>query len=386
MMMKNKKQSTGRNVLTALLITALAFLLSLLFAQPLTFSAGALMQTSDKQDFNMTDFYNIVADSRPVKSLDRDVVIVDIANTDRDDVIDVLDVLSFMNPRAIGLDVTFNEPRPGDERLLDAISRLPNLVMAVGVSQQPGSKDSFLVDDYSYFYPDSCETHSHGVVNLPTRTGGSTVRNFIVEFHSASGENIPSLAYAVAAMADPDAARALKLRGNSAEAIDYPSRIFTIIPWQELPDRAADVDGKVVLVGAIGELGDSHATPVNDRMSGVMIHAHALSTILRANYFTVVPRAVNMLIAFIICFLLCFTNTAYRSPARGMWLRIGQIAVLYAIIRIGYWLYIDRHVIVDFSYSMLMLAFGFFAFDIWLGVTHYISKAYNHFRKTHQHL
>lgn len=60
-----KNSKIGSNTLTATLITLLAFGLSLLFSQPLAFSAGALLQSADKQDFNMTDFYNIAADARP---------------------------------------------------------------------------------------------------------------------------------------------------------------------------------------------------------------------------------------------------------------------------------------------------------------------------------
>lgn len=60
--------------------------------------------------------------------------------------------------------------------------------------------------------------------------------------------------------------------------------------------------------------------------------------------------------------------------------------MLYLMIRLGYWLFVDNRTIVDFSYSMLMLAFGFFAFDLWSGLTHYIKLAYNRifFNQSHK--
>lgn len=384
--MSANKSKIGSNILTATLITLLAFGLSLLFSQPLAFSAGALLQSADKQDFNMTDFYNIAADARPVMALDTNIVVVDIANTTRDDVTDVLELLGDMNPRAVGIDITFNEQREDDERLLEAIDRCPNPVLAVGVSAKPTERDTFMVDDFSYFYPFSRDSRTYGVINLPTKFDGATVRNFRVDYTEAGGRELPSFALAVARVADPQAAKRVEARGNTVETIDFPSRRFTVIPWTELPDRPDEIDGKIVLVGAIGELGDVHRTPVNDKMAGVIIHAHALSTILRDSFYTVAPKFVNILLAFLICFSLCFTNLQFKSPARGLWFRIYQIAMLYLMIRLGYWLFVDNRTIVDFSYSMLMLAFGFFAFDLWSGLTHYIKLAYNRifFNQSHK--
>lgn len=358
-------------LITASAITVLAYLLSLLFTQPFSFSAGTMLSSADKRDFNLTDFYNIVADSRPIRTLDPEIVIVDIAGTEREDVTDIIEILADMNPRAVGLDVTFNDRRPGDERLLAALDRCPNLIMAVGVSNVPEQRDTFVVDDYSYFCHGHCDSHRHGVVNFPTSFNGATIRSFLPAYPCRSGEEVPSLALALAEIADPASAALLKSRGNDMEAIDFPSREFNIIPCKELPDRPNEISGKIVLVGAIGELGDVHSTPINNRMAGVTIHAHTLNTILQDNYYHVAGRWLNMLISFICCFLLCFSNLSYLSPARGLWMRIIQLGGLYCIIRIGYYLFIDRHVIVDFSYTLMMLTFGFFALDIWIGITYY---------------
>jgi len=368
------KKALLPRLIKASAITVLAYLLSLLFTQPFSFSAGTMLSSADKRDFNLTDFYNIVADSRPIRTLDPGIVIVDIAGTEREDVTDIIEILADMNPRAVGLDVTFNDPRPGDERLLAALDRCPNLVMAIGVSNAPGRRDTFVVDDFSYFYPEHCATHRHGVINFPTTFSGATIRSFLPAFRCTDGEEVPSMALALAEIADPASAALLKSRENDMEAIDFPSRTFNVIPWTELPDRPDEISGKIVLVGAIGELSDVHATPINNRMAGVTIHAYTLSTILQDNYYRVAGRWLNTLISFICCFMLCFSNLTFRSPARALWMRIIQLGGLYIIIRIGYHLFIDRHIIVDFSYTLMMLTFGFFALDLWIGITYYCQR------------
>ncbi len=376
-----KGEKLGRRLLRASLITVLAYLLSLLFTQPFSFSAGTMLSGADKNDFNLTDFYHIVADARPIRTLDSDIVLVDIAHAEREDIADALAVISEMEPAAVGLDVVFDEERPDDELLLQAMDNLPSLVMAVGVSETPGKPGTFMVDDYSYFYPDCRGSHLHGVVNFPTKFSGATVRSFRPEFIDASGDTLRSLALALAELAAPESARRIRARGREVELIDYPSRSFTTMSLDEVPDNADKIAGKIVLIGSLAEKEDVHATPINPDMPGVLIHAYAVSTILRGAGYRVVGRAINMAIAFVLCFLLCFTNISFKSPARALWMRIAQLAVLYLIIRVGYYLFVDKQIIIDFSYTLLMLTFGFFALDLWNGMAHYAGKLYKRFKK-----
>ena len=372
-----------RRLVDAAGITLVAYVLSLLLTQPFSFSARLMLSSADKNDFRITDFYNVVANSRPVSDCDTSIAIVDIAFTERSDVTDIIELLADLNPKAVGVDVTFNEKKEGDDRLIAALNRCPNLVMAVGVS--PTDKrphKEFVPDDYSYFYNRDCKgKHTHGIINLPTKFEGSTIREFKLTYrNSNNGEEMSAFPLALAEVAAPEAAREALRRGNDLETIDFPSREFEIIPWYELPENTDKIANKIVLVGAIGELGDTHATPIDPRMAGVVIHAHALSTILRGHYYTVMPQWLTTALSFLLCFLLCLGNVALRkNGARAMWMRVVQLLGVYCIARIGYWLYIDMHVIVDFSYTLLMLLFGFFAVDIWFGITYYAKPLFEKF-------
>lgn len=119
--------------LKATVITVLAFSLSLVLMQPFSLSIATLISSNDRHDFNITDFYNIIADGRAVRTLDRDIVIVDIKDATREDVAVVLDFLPALEPRAVGLDVMFDVPRDNDSLLLSAVANMPEMVMIVDV-------------------------------------------------------------------------------------------------------------------------------------------------------------------------------------------------------------------------------------------------------------
>lgn len=361
-------------------ITVVAFVMSYVLAQPFSFSAGTLMSSSDRKDFNMTDFYTMVADSRPVRAFERDIVVVNIDHTTRADIVDLLNILAMLNPRAVGLDVTFNEPKPDDDLLFEAIADCPNLVLAQGVKQVPGT-EWFVPDDNSYFFEETADEFHYGVINLASKFEGATVREFPLWFTDSVGGRWPSFEVALAQLADPDAVQRLMARGNEREIIAYPSKTFRVIDWADVPDLPEEIEGKIVLVGAMTELDDVHATPLSDRLTGVMIHAYALNTVLKGDYYSKVHNGINLAIAVALCFLLAFAHVSLPVGVKGLTLRIVQVAVLYLIMRIGYSLFVDHRTLVDFSYALLMLTFVLFAADVWIGCSYLISKVSHNKKK-----
>ncbi|WP_302234046.1 hypothetical protein, partial [uncultured Muribaculum sp.] len=62
--------------------------------QPFSFSAASLLSSADGNDFTINDFYNKVADSRHVTTLDSNIVIVDIAACDREGIAEIIETVS----------------------------------------------------------------------------------------------------------------------------------------------------------------------------------------------------------------------------------------------------------------------------------------------------
>lgn len=359
-----------RRVLLSCGITLLAFLFSMIMMSPLSASTSALFSVPERNDFTITDFYSLVADSRAVSHLDDNIVIVNIDESDRNEIAEILDIVSLAGAKAVCLDVMFDSPREGDEPLLSAISNCrPPLIQPLVMRKTAFSADTFSIASTSFFYHSDIDSATvYASASMPSKYHKSVIREVQLKFPVRGGEDVPSMPLAVARVADPQAAVQAESRGGNLETINYHSRRFRVIMPDELIDNADEIKDRIVMIGVINDPVDQHPTPVNTNMSGVMIHAHSLATILDGNYMNNIPEFVNILIAFVLCLIVVMVYVFMTSGMRGMLLRALQILFVWLTVQVGYWLFVSHNVIVDFSYSLLMLAFGLFACDIWNGL------------------
>lgn len=359
------KSALAKRLYKAVGMTILAFALSSVLLAPFSFSASTLVSAPEKNDFEMTDFYAIVADARLVRTLDPDIVIVNIDNCNRNAIADVLTSVASCNPAVVGLDVMFSDPREGDEYLLAAIAECPDLILPVGVKAT--GDDRFELSDTTFFHS-SVKEWPMGVTNLPTKYERGTVREFVSEFTlSDDGGKIPSFAVAIAKKYSPEAVERLSKRGRTTELINYPSLDYRVFSPEEVADNAKSLNGKIVLIGAMTEQPDLHPTPIHSQLPGVGIHARAISTILSGKYITRVSFVINWLIAFFLCMTVVMAYISITGRTKSLIMRLLQLGLLYLIIVCGYICYIEYAMILDLSYALLMITFGLFACDIWVG-------------------
>lgn len=350
----------------ALAITVFAFVLSSLLLKPLSFSASAFLSNPEKSDFAITDVYTILADSREVRDRDRNIMIVNLRGLDREGIAQVLELMPLLEPRAVGLDVVFLEPREDDSRLLAAVRSCPRLVLAESVRAQEGR---FVKYERSFFADSIGGEARSGVTTFPARFAKSTIRDFRGYFPLAEGGESPSFAAALAEAGAPEAARALKERGKELELINYASRDIEVIMPEEIAERADDLRGKIILLGDTDDLLDMHATPLNSTLSGVRVHAAALATILDGAYLDKMGDTGNKALAFGMCLLILLIWHMFSDKEvllRGGMVRILQLLMLVTMVVTGYVLFVDERYVWDFSYTLLMITFGLFANDIWL--------------------
>lgn len=349
-------------------MTVLALFLSMVMMQPFTVSTSTLLSPHERKDFKITDFYNIVADSRDVRQLDDDVVIVNIDNADREEIAMMLDRIMSYQPKAVGLDVTFDERRDSivDDYLEMVADNFPNLIEAITVAPVEDKRGIFDVAEHS-FYIDSARFDRVGVVNLPKKFDGGVVRQFIVDTPLSDGDTLYSLPVKLAMLVAPEKVDVLRKRGASLETINYPSRIYRTFDAADVDSFASVIENRIVLIGAMNDLGDKHLTPLGSPMPGVEIHARALSTILSGDYIKVVPQWLNIFAAGLVCYLFLLLNLWLKVTFKGLILRLLQVLLLYLILVFSYSVFINHNVLVDFSFTLLMVTFGLFAFDIWMG-------------------
>lgn len=370
-------------------IVALAYFLSVFFIKPLAFSEATFMSLQDKRDYTVTDFFNTVANQRSVKTLDPNIMIVNIDTADRRDIAQIIELLTICEPEAIGVDVTFNQPRDNDEPLLEAINNCGDIVLAMTVAPDGETSDGrqkFRIDEKSFFQ-DSIKHAVYAAVNLPTKHEKSAVRQFAVYFDCHQGVRISSFATALAKELDPVAVEELFDRGNQLEVINFPSREYIQIEPSQIADYAEAIRGKVALLGALRDEGDTHPTPTVGAMPGVLIHAHAISTIINREYYTELTDGQNWAIALSLCAILVYLSITISIGVKGLVLRVIQVLMLYMIVRVGYYLFIEYRLLTDFSLSFLMITFGLFAVDIWIGlttITHWCQRRIKIYRMRHK--
>ncbi|MDE6810966.1 MAG: CHASE2 domain-containing protein [Muribaculaceae bacterium] len=351
-------------LLKTLGITTLALALSFCLQAPFTASVSAIFSSPEKSDFTISDVYAQIADGRPVRRLEDRIAVVDIGHGGREEIAEALEILSLCGPKTVGLDINFMDPTADDSRLLDALQAIPEPVLPVGLD---ADGDRFSISDKPFFY-DSLPGMTYGVINLPTATARSNVREYAVRF-PVRQDTLPSFVVALAAKYDPDVLAVLESRDNDVETIAYHSKEFRIYSIDEIADHAEEFADKIVLIGAMSDADDMHQTPISSYMPGLMIHVSALSTLLDREWYSSMPRYTDYLLAFIICFLIVLATIGIKGGIRGLIVRILQVILAYCAVRIGYSLFVDRHVVCNFSNTLLMIAFGLFAVDIWNGTS-----------------
>lgn len=364
-------------------VTLLALLLSFVLSSPMTASLSGLFSNPERQDFRTTDLYAQTADSRPVRQWEDRIVVVDIGHAGREEIAECLEILSLCEPKAVGLDVNFAHPTEDDSFLLNAVANTPNLVLPLGLDQTADSK--FKITDRPFFF-DSISGPDYGAVNFPAESRKASIREYATRFVTESGDTVPSFVMALARIGDPHKAQIILDRGSEHEVIDYPSREFRMIDIADVADNAEKLTGRYVIIGALSEASDMHATPINSYMSGMVIHAYSLASLLDGSRFSEMPEWIDILLASVSCFLIIYFALTLQGKLRGVTLRFIQVAILIATVMFGYFVYIDKYLICNFSHTVIMMAFSLFALDVWNGIEWLVSSVKNIIKKTRQRL
>ena len=349
----------------AVMATVLGLTLSVVLVDALTLSTTSMFSAPEKRDFQMSDLFAQIADNRPVRKYDDRIVIVNIGRGGRYEIAEALSTLSLCGPKAVGIDINFADPGSDDSFLLDAISSCPNVVLPLGVGQ---SKENglFKITEKPFFFEEYPEFH-YGVVNLPLTSTKGTVREYAIDFPTEIGI-IPSFVTALAQIENPEAVKSIRNRHSDTGVTAFHSREFLTINLEEVEQYAEDLTDKIVLVGALEDSGDMHATPVKSHVAGVFLHAAAISTVLDGVWYQKIPKSFDYIIAVSICLILMLISYGFRNNLKGIALRILQGLLAYGVVRIGYHLYVDRNIIMDISFTIMIVAFGFLASDIWNGL------------------
>ncbi len=361
----------------ALGITVLAFILSMFFAVPFNAITTAVIKSPEENDFRMTDLYAQLADHRGVKKYDDRIILVDIGIGGRTDIATLLNEINEAAPKAVGLDVNFQDPGDeGDQLLMDAVAMTDNLVLAqtVAVDTVAVDKDLFKIESRPFF-DRMLDGLNYGVVTWPSDSPDSRIREYRVDF-PAVGDTLTSFSAALAELYAPGSIAAFRSHNEQFGIIDFPSRGFPVIPAGELADRLTELTGKIVIVGAMNDFDDTHGTPVASRMPGMQIHAHITANLLDKAWPIDITHPADDYLAIALCLLMVIVSLNLEGSYKGIIMRCLQVSCAYMAVRIGYTLYVDHNIICGLTRTLLMITFGMFAIDVWKGLWNMGSHMY----------
>ena len=348
-------------------------ILTILFARFIVYDLMSLSVFAPMEkatDFQMSDIYQSISESKAIHKLSKDITIVSIDGHSRADVLDVVNLISEYSPAAMGLDVFFPIPEQDNAFLLSTLSSVPNLVCA-GMFERDDDATSFHHITQS-FYEDSIDV-TFGYANLNASSQRDVIRQFVPYVLTADNDTLLSIPAQLAKISHPIRYKNMLSRGGNAETIAFDNIEFPIISAQEV--LSGDVDkallsNRIVLIGDVHNIYDSYLSPLHKTLPGIVLHAYALQTIISDNYINTSPTWLNWLIALILCVLFTICNLAakyHMSNFGNLFIRLLQFAMMYILIVIGSIYFTSHHNYIDFSPAILMIGFGSLSFDLWFG-------------------
>ena len=351
-------------------ITVLAILLTRFVIYDFS-SLSAFTPMEKNTDFEMSDLYSAVEDNKAVHRLSSEVCVIGIDGCNREETLDVINLVSAYQPAAMGLDVIFPWPHPDNSYLLSTLGTTPGLVCVSKVEQDTDCVHFHQMQ--SSFY-ESMISPEYGYSNLFISSPRDVVRRFCPYVLTTEGDTLLGFPAALARQVNRSRYEDLLARKNAVETIDYTTWEIPLFTAQEL--MAGEIEeeqlrGKVVMIGDLRDNKDSYLTPLHGSMPGVLIHGMALQTILSGTYIDTTPAWINWLIGILLCILLASLLMEARnrmSNVGNMFIRLAQVAIMYQLVVIGCKYFAETHTFMDFSPSLLMIGLGALSFDIWFGL------------------
>jgi len=307
-------------------------------------------------DFDLTDMVFTQFRDEGDVAADTSIVIVNIGDCTRADIAVMINRISQQNPRAIGVDAFFRQPKEedplGDSLLSQVCSTTKHLVLVSKVAYK--SPDSVENDDPF----DTLET-SHAMFMQGASTGYAnliidqeaafmTVRSVSFE-ESCAGRNEPSFALRLAEIANPGAAMRAKARGNEEEVINYlgGAEKFYVLDVEDVRDSAVDLGilrDKIVILGYMGDrigensFTDNFFTPLNPAyvgrsypdMYGVVVHANIVSMIMSGRFVSTMSVWLSLMLGVVVLwinvglFTWIFTRAENWYDTLALALQLGQ--------------------------------------------------------------
>lgn len=358
-------------------VTALIFLLiAMLSRLPVDFHFLDPLRNR-LQDYQITDiFYSQMRESDSIP--EERVVLVNTGRPDRERIARMLERILDAAPAVTGVDIVFSgrkEPY-GDSLLAAALARGGQDIVLATILPEPRPEDDVFAAPVSSD-PMFQQNNRRGFINFPSNKT-RTVRYFSPVEQTVEGP-VHAFAAELLRHTDPGAFARLEGRGRPLERIHYTAteEQFIRIEGDMLLDSTLDLAPvlrhRIVILGYSGSDDwdapplDKHFTPLNPQyvgkslpdMYGYAIHANVARMILDGWYVRFMPKWLNLLLAFLICYLHVLLPMWIHGRFYAVYYLLSRLLQLLQFVLLFFlvaWLYERWLFEWDFSLGFLALA------------------------------
>lgn len=329
------------------------------------------------KDFDFNDISYSKLGKAQNTPIDSNIVVINIGQSDREDIAALIDKTASYEPKVMGLDVTFSGPRDPhkDSLLRETIARNKNLVLAV--KYQTDSTDKLIAAE-NYFLTSSTE---FGYVNFPS-DDKETVRAFFPFKSDDKDKNLvlPSFTSTLLKFFDSTAYKKIEKKIDKKLIINYTRAVvpgkkaqYLVVEPEDLMTDNIDtsaIKGKIALLAYVNldpnNIEDKKFTPMNEKfagkshpdMNGIFVHANIISMELEKNYIKKVPLWATILIAIAVCWLHMSFFVHYYLEAH-IWFhlaaKIAQVASAIFFVWLGIYLFDRYRLKVDLKLSLVTI-------------------------------
>lgn len=319
-----------RLLLSAFVITIVSFIIVQTNIAFLLLKAITVPFVPSRNIDQMSDYYTAVWKSVNKKANDNDrFTIIDVTGNSRKEIVDILSAIKEMNPRIIGLDVNFINSTEADSivdsLLIHTLQSIPNLVLPVEYYTNDNN-NAFLYSIYhQYLY-----NKEYGVVSFPNNR--DILRTHCPFFHNGQ-DTLYSFAYIIAKKFSKTS---YQIRYSSDELINYTTlRLgdehaqsgdeYLNMNSRDSAFIASQISNRIVLLGCTRDTEDQHLTPLGYNLSGVMVHANIINSLIENKSINPGSQKLRYLLCFILAFFLLKryqNNIISQSKNHKLWLSI----------------------------------------------------------------
>lgn len=307
-------------------------------------------------DFSISDFYNRVEANRGEKTVDSNVVVVNIDSVfDRADLAALLENVERCHPKVVGIDALFAHPKneTSDHALVSTLKRYSkNIVLATQLDEETQRmKSNFAIR--------SVPKARWGVVNLVSKGSHGVVRTYRPLY--VAKDTFPSFALSVCECMN------VPVRcTEQVQHIYYSDHEFITINPSEVKSYTDAICGKVVLLGTIDEASDLHVTPLSMDYPGALIHANIISNMLDGMYLTVVDDVLDWVIGVLLAIGMAFFYLSLSGrKSKPVAIRLTLVALVAVGIVLGCFVYSVFRVSINVPKILLIMALGQLTLDVY---------------------